>query len=597
MVKQVLKFSRVKFLAVALLAVLALTVLAACGDATQTTTPPQTSPTVSANPGLTDTPAPTPTAGQTVVVIPPATVTPLINQGPTATPAATIPPNPIETVPATTPVVGTPVVSPTPGSTTVPSNTTAPATQAVTQAITAGPSPTTLPGSGSNLLYYLKDGSLMVNVPGEKESRQVAPKAFSYTQDGKGRAIYLEQASDGTVNLKLASFAGGKLQAATLDTRLFVALPSDQQNDRPGGIYGLDTRAMGELALSPDGSQVVYTKANMSGPTFDGMFTSEKPTELWLANLDPAKPAPRQLVPNDKDYIARPLWSPDGNRVAFIRTTGFGTGAGYSTALWSVYKDGSRLAFLTGPDLGKVNGVAFSAAPAYNLRWVGPQLLAFQATNQASFPIFLHDLSLGQDFPTPLVTDSAPEAVYCDGIERYIYLKFDPTTGPLRGAYSVGLTNPASQGGTVDKDALELYDCAGNILLYRNNKGQVIMAHLSLDGKISDSKSLTLDKPNDTQVRAKLAPGGKLAAVQAGKITRVLAENGQVTELKSGAFKYETLTLDWVSDKVVVGLAFNSDQPAQLLAANLAGEQVFKALDVGTVISFAGPGETAKGNV
>jgi hypothetical protein len=446
-------------------------------------------------------------------------------------------------------------------------------------------------------VFYLKDGGLMVNVPGEKESRQVAPKVFSYTQDGKGRAIYLEQASDGTVNLKLVSLAGGTLQATTLDTRLFVALPSNQQNDRPGGIYGLDTRAMGELALSPDGSQVVYTKANLSGPTFDGMFTGEKPTELWLANLDPAKPAPKQLVPNDKDYITHPLWSPDGNRIAFIRTTGFGTGAGYLTALWSVYKDGSRLVFLTGPNLGKVNGVAFSASPAFNLRWVGPQLLAFQASNQVSFPLFLHDLSLGQDFPAPLVTDSAPNAVYCDGINRYVYLKFDPNTGPLPGAYSVGLTNAASQSETVDKDALELYDCAGNILLYRDNKGQVIMAHLGLDGKISDSKSLSLDKSNDTQVRARLAPGGKLAAVQAGKITRVLAENGQVTELKSGSFKYETLTLDWVSDKVVVGLAFNSDQPAQLLAANLAGEQVFKALDVGTVLSFAGPGETAKGNI
>jgi hypothetical protein len=618
MSKQFSRVIKLKILLVGLAFLLIMPVLAACGDSPQaaTATPAPATPTApaatpTANQGQPATLAATPTVKQPVVVIPPATVTPLENDGPTATPAATIPSGPLVTAPASTPSGSVPAsTSPAANETATPAGT--PRNNATT--VQAGPPPpaTTFPGgqpptsqpastpqNASSVIFYLKDGALMVNVPGEKASRQVAAKVYSYLQDGKSRVVFLQQTGDEpdqTIQLLLGSLANGQLQVNKLDTGLFKTLPTEQQNDRPAGLYGVDTRAMGEMAISPDGSQVVYTKANLSGPTFDGMSSQEKPTELWLANLDPTSPAPKQLVPNEKDYIAQPLWSPDGKRIAFIRTTAFGTGAGYATALWSVYKDGSRLAFLTGPDLGKIDGEAFSAHPAFNLRWVGPQVLAFQATNQAEFPIFLHDLSLGRDFPVAIATEAAPNAVFCEGIGRYIYLKSNPDGGPQPGAFSVGITNPANQTGTVDKDAVELYGCEGNNLLYRTTKNQVVLARLNSNGTVVVSKGLAIEQGSDIQVQAKLAPGGKLAAVQAGKITRVLADSGQVTELKSGSLKYETLLLEWVTDKALVGLAFNTGQPYQILAANLAGEQVFKTLDEGDTLIFAGPEQTAKGN-
>lgn len=99
------------------------------------------------------------------------------------------------------------------------------------------------------------------------------------------------------------------------------------------------------------------------------------------------------------------------------------------------------------------------------------------------------------------------------------------------------------------------------------------------------------------QVVAKLAPGGKMAAVQVGITTRLLADTGQVTELKSSQFKYEALILNWTSDSTLVGLAFTPGQTEQLLALNLAEEQTFKSLDTGKVFSFAGPGQPGTGEV
>ncbi len=609
MSKQFFRVINLRILLAGLVFLFVMAVLAGCGDSIQTSSPARptaTAPAATPTSNPTTAPATTPAEKQPVVVIPPATVTPFSIEGPTATPAATIPPvptGPTVTAPASTPISSNPANTPqsspnTPVATPQNNGTTA----------NAGPPPATTPPSGqpngskqsaSGVIFYLKDNALMVNVTGEKAPRQVADKVFSYAQAGAGRVVFLQQSGGGTtrtMQLKMTGLNNGQLQESVLDTRLFETLPAGQQTDRPSGLYGVDTRSMGEIAVSPDGSQVAYTKANLSGPTFEGMSTNEKPTELWLANLDPANPSPKRLAPNDKDYIAQPLWSPDGNRIAFIRTTAFGTGAGYATALWSVYKDGSRLAFLTGPDLGEVGGEAFSAHPAFNLRWVNPHTLTFQANNQADFPIFLHDLSLGRDFPVALATDAAPGAVYCDGIQRFIYLKTDDGGQTQPGAFSVGLTNPANQTGTVDKEAAELYGCEGNNLLYLTAKNQVVLARLNSNGTAAASKSLAIDQGPDVQVLAKLAPGGKLAAVQSGKITRVLADSGQITDLKTGSFKYETLNLEWVSDKALVGLAFNTDQPDQILAANLAGEQVFKAVDEGKTLIFAGPDRTAKGN-
>jgi hypothetical protein len=133
--------------------------------------------------------------------------------------------------------------------------------------------------------------------------------------------------------------------------------------------------------------------------------------------------------------------------------------------------------------------------------------------------------------------------------------------------------------------------------LYRTNQGQLILGQLNADGTLSASKSLKLGDNLPDQIIAKLAPGGQVAAVQVGKTTRLLAATGQVTELKSSQFKYETLILNWASEGTLVGLAFTPDQPGQLLAVNISSEQTFKSLDTGKVFSFAEPGQTGKGGL
>lgn len=583
-----------KILLTGLIFTLAIATLTACGENTRTAVPvqpttaaPVASPTPNPGPTTVPTLAATPTPDRPVVLIPPATVTPLGNQTNT-TPVATIPPvptGPIVTAPAPTPISND---NASPPASTLPDDNAKPAT----------PQPNGTAQPVSNLFFYLKDGNLTVNIADEKTPRQLAAKVFSFLPTGPGRAVFLQQNGDGdtrTLQLKMIVVTGGAAQESILDTRLFETPPASQQNDGSTRLYGVDTRVIGDMAVSPDGTQLVYTKANLTGPTFDGMSTGEKPTELWLANLDPKNPAPRQLVPNDRDYIARPLWSPDGNRVAFVRTTGFGTGAGYLMALWSVYKDGSRLAFLTGPDLGTVDGAKFQATPAFNLRWVGPQTLAFQATNQIKAPIFLHDLSLGRDFPVALATNSGFETVYCDGIQRYIYLTADANGQPQPGTYSVGLTNPANQTLMINKTAIRLFDCKGDRLLFMNAKKQVTLARLNPDGTFAGGKTLNLNKGDaDAQLTAEIAPGGKQAVVQAGKVTWVLAESGQLTELKSGSLVYENLDLQWISDRTLVGLASTPGQPDQLLMANLAGEQVFNVVDTGSAIRLAPPDGVAK---
>jgi hypothetical protein len=491
-----------------------------------------------------------------------------------------------------------------------------PATQSATNKPTATPGPveptkitaappvtTAAPthnASADSIFFYLKDGNLLAVLPGEKAPRQLAKNVFSYTQAGDDRVVFMQQSSGGPdriVQLKLINLGGAQPQESILDTNLFVTLPANRQNEYPAGLYGVDSRAMGSLAVSPDKSQVAYGKANLSGPTFDGMSEAERPTELWLANLDPANPQPHRLVANTEDYIARPLWSADNSRIAFIRTEAFGTGAGYQTALWSVYKDGSRLAFLTGPELGTVDGQPFYASPAYNLRWVGPLALAFQATNQAQDPIFLHDLRQGSDFPAVLASKAASNAVFCAQAQRYVYLRQDPGQAGQAGAFSVSVVNQDRQARALDPTAVELYGCEGNHLLYRTNRGQLILGQLNADGAQSASKSMKLGDNLPAQIIAKLAPGGQVAAVQVGKTTRLLAATGQVTELKSSQFKYETLILNWASEKMLVGLAFTPDQPGQLLTLNISSEQTFKPLDTGKVFSLAEPGQTGKGGL
>ncbi len=466
---------------------------------------------------------------------------------------------------------------------------------------------TVAPAQLNPSVFYLRDDALYRVQPTGNKPVLVAQKVLNFVQVGGTDVVYMQQVTSGAeivVQLRLLKEAGVNVATPkVLDERAFVLLPVAQRTKGPVEEYGSDRRAVGELALSPDNSQVAYTRANLSGPTFGGLGSEkEHPTELWFAVLDGSAPA-RKLVPNDKDYIARPLWSSDGNRIAFIRTTNFGTGAGYPTAIWSVYKDGTRLAYLTGPKLGQYNGSTFEASPAINLKWVGPMALSFQSFSQttAAPPLWLHDLSQNSDLPRLLTLESG-QTYFCPQLRRFVFVKQDLKTGEANGVFSVGIDKPGDAAPSVltavDGGAKALLGCSDNTILYRDGSGQTYAQRLNESGSAEGAKVKVAGavKPS-VSLQGVFSPDGKYIAVAHGYLSDSGANPGpllavyradgslvaSLDDLSNGG------TLKWFGNGVVVLLA-STNNSDQLVGVSLnGGAPVIKVLDSGKGLLKLGP--------
>jgi Tol biopolymer transport system component len=306
---------------------------------------------------------------------------------------------------------------------------------------------------------------------------------------------------------------------------------------------------------------VAYTKINNAAPAFEGLRAKEHPTELWLANLDPKNPAPKRLAPNDKDFMANPAWSTDGNRIAFVRTSSFGTGAGFPTEVWSVFKDGSRLSYLTGPDVAKVGDRTIKAYPAFNLNWVGPLALAYEASTQLTGSIMLHDLSQNSDTSYVLAAEADYNSVYCPQIRRYVYTRVDTKEyKQLPGLYSVGVDKPGTATAVLlDEKGTATFGCENDTLLYKDSTGQLYVQRLNADGSANGAK-VKIGFPNDEKsfIRADISPGGKYVTIEAqdngGKVKNLglYRADGVNVLLGSANLNFSVRDIRWPGEQILV---------------------------------------------
>ncbi len=495
-------------------------------------------------------------------------------------------------IPTATPARATLAVS----GTTAAVETTAPA---ATTAVTTTSAPATVATSTSTepLIFYLKDNALWVARTDGSEKRVLAENVALGLRAGENQVVYFQEVKSGAdtvVQLKLLRLNSGATVDATLDSKVFVSIPAAQR-DQTSGLYGVSLQRLAYAALSPDGTQVVYTKVNPTASLFETIGGKLHPTELWVANLDPQNPVVRKLAPNDKDFAFRPTWSTDGNRVAFLRTNNFGTGAGFLTALWSVYKDGTKLAFLTGPDLTK-DEPKYKAAPAFNLLWVGPQALSYQATNQVTNTLWLHDLTQTSDFSRLLAPDTSRDSVFCPQLRRYVYVKQNQQ-GESQGVYSVEVDKAGAAPVALDPAALQAYSCEGDTVLYRDGQGQINVQRLNAagaaagskvkigSGPIGDTKNSFANNPS-----AAFSPGGKFIAVQLQDFSKATSSfffyraDGIFILLPGTELKGNSSSFSWLNEQRVALLGDGGQgQPIQL-----------STVDFGAATPTVKPVDTAK---
>jgi len=106
---------------------------------------------------------------------------------------------------------------------------------------------------------------------------------------------------------------------------------------RPGSGQGLQSsdltqfRAVGQIALSPDGRTVAYTVAMRDQP-------GRPYGQLWVVDVGTQKAT---RLGDDKTHASQPHWSPDGKWIAYAGSDGRQSG------LWVVHPDGSPATFLT----------------------------------------------------------------------------------------------------------------------------------------------------------------------------------------------------------------------------------------------------------
>lgn len=103
-----------------------------------------------------------------------------------------------------------------------------------------------------------------------------------------------------------------RLVLSTMVACIASAAIAQAQDRRPPTLDDLlNLVQVSGAEISPDGSQVIYTKSELKK-----WSDNKRVTSIWIANADGSDQ--RQLLGSDKDRS--PSWSPDGRYVAFLST-------------------------------------------------------------------------------------------------------------------------------------------------------------------------------------------------------------------------------------------------------------------------------------
>jgi Tol biopolymer transport system component len=111
-----------------------------------------------------------------------------------------------------------------------------------------------------------------------------------------------------------------------------------------GGPARVIARGAEDPAFSPDGTKIALVSSRETPRVASG-GRLEPIAELYVVNADGS--GPRRLTRTRRSQESQPSWSPNGARIAFLRTPGPG-GLGFGSELMQVNADGSCARRVTG---------------------------------------------------------------------------------------------------------------------------------------------------------------------------------------------------------------------------------------------------------